>query len=331
MGSNPTPSASTARQIFFHRRSSHVLEPRRFETPFVPILIATVQLPPFDSGDLFVDQLPWALTYTYDFYHAWIGFARNGIFSHVWSLAVEEQFYLLFPFLILHLAPETLKRVFVVIAFLGPAIRYATWFASETRLLPFLGLEPDMVVYVLPFSHVDAFVIGGFVALYLRDYVPSGRLLLICLLAVVGTGLLASKFTIDDWHFASLGYPMFMKPALQYVWGYSLFAVAFALFLLRLRRRDFCQPIFENAWLSYLGRISYGLYIVHLPAIVLTHKWMDIPLLEGAPINAERVLSILLALGLTVAVSVLSFELFERHFLALKEIFFAKESPPPRV
>ncbi|MBA3273154.1 MAG: acyltransferase family protein [Chthoniobacterales bacterium] len=122
-----------------------------------------------------------------------------------------------------------------------------------------------------------------------------------------------------------------MKDASKSVWAYSAFSILFGLILLRVRRRDLLRRVFENRVIGYLGKISYGLYLFHLPIIRYISARMGIPLVVDTPMSANRVYSIVLSLVVTVAISIASFELFERHFLALKDVFFAKKAPGANV
>ncbi|MBA3273153.1 MAG: acyltransferase [Chthoniobacterales bacterium] len=197
-------TTSSAREFcvnFYGRRALRIFPAYYLFLLLIPLFIAIVQLP---LGDLFMKQLPWALTYTYDFYHASSAFQRNGMLAHLWSLAVEEQFYIVFPFVVLFASDKLLKWGFVVLMALGPVIRGTIWVVADTHLLPFVFREPDVVVYLLPFSHVDAFVTGGFFAVYLRGYVPTTKLLLSSFAALIALGLETAKLATESWDFASL-------------------------------------------------------------------------------------------------------------------------------
>jgi peptidoglycan/LPS O-acetylase OafA/YrhL len=103
----------------------------------------------------------WAATYTYDFYAASKSFHLTHIFSHLWSLAVEEQFYLVWPIAILLTPAHRLKAILLFVMISGPVFRLLiAWMAVHSPISHIFG-PMSLVVYVLPLSHVDAFAMGG--------------------------------------------------------------------------------------------------------------------------------------------------------------------------
>lgn len=259
--------------------------------------------------DRFVAQLPWALTYTYNFYHAGSSFEHTHLLSHFWSLAVEEQFYLLWPLLIFLAPQKHLKMLLVLAIALGPVFRLliATVFASDTSgmFLP----RVDLVVYVLPFSHIDAFAIGGFFALYQSS--RSSLYTWLLLLFILTVGYLTQYISTGGVDLLSLGYHYFMYE--KFIWGYSLLSLFFAFVLVQVRDERFMPLLFNNPWLHYLGKISYGLYVFHFPIIWVASRFVLGPKL------------VLVSLVLTVIVSALSYELFEKKITALKDVYFPRK------
>jgi len=87
------------------------------------------------------------------------------------------------------------------------------------------------------------------------------------------------------------------------------------------------SSLFKNKILGYLGKISYGLYVYHFVGLELARN------LTNAYVSDERLLVypatvLLLSLGITVAISMISYQFLERPFLRLKERFtFIKSRP----
>lgn len=260
--------------------------------------------------DRFIEQFPWALTYTYDFFAASVMFKPNHFVSHFWSLAVEEQFYLLWPLLIFFVGRQHIRSLLLITIFLGPIFRLLISEIVIAGAFPFLDSCIDRVVYVLPFSHIDAFATGGFFALYQQSKSNGATWIAVFVMLLLGYSIqYASTGAVV---LSSLGYLPFMKN--NYLLGYSIVNIFFAFVLLQVRDRKFVPTLFESEFLYYMGKISYGLYVFHLPIL-----WMIKFMFSGK-------LGIFISLLLTVLISSISYELYERRFILMKDMFFPKNS-----
>lgn len=263
-----------------------------------------------ETWHLFLEQLPWAATYTYNFFHISSSYEYTPLITHFWSLAVEEQFYLLWPLLIFWINPRYIKVFLVFIVLLSPAIRFLILNIATENTLGLLNERVDFVVHFITFSHFDAFAIGGFFALYKRS---TSNIFILCLIvSVLGLGYATEFAATGKIKLLSLGYSHFMVD--KYIWGYTLINLVFAYVLVQLKDGKFLSIIFENKYLHYLGEISYGLYIFHFPMI-----WM-VGQVTLWPLN------IILSLLLTILISSLSYEYFEKRLINMKDDLFPKHS-----
>jgi len=261
--------------------------------------------------DRFINQLPWALTYTYDFFQASALFQHTPLVTHFWSLAIEEQFYLIWPLLIFLTNQKNLKKFHLVIIFIGPLIRLATALIAASYGTAVFNTPIDLVIYTLPFSHIDAFAIGGYFALY-RDVKSSASTWwLIALVILFGYSI--TYLSTGEFQISTLGYPHFMKD--KFIWGYSVLNFLFAYILVQIKNKRFLPLLFENQALHYLGKISYGLYVYHFAFV-----WLIKYVVSGDHYYVRYILSLLI----TILVSAISYELFEKRFLGLKDKFFPK-------
>lgn len=268
------------------------------------------------------EQWLYAATYLYDFFYASAAFRETPLLSHFWSLAVEEQFYLVWP-LFIWLAPkEKLNRYLCGIALAGPVVRFATYLVYLRFDVSGFIQDPTRAVYGLPFSHFDAFAIGGLLALVRGEQWRRAAWPLA--LATCCAGLGTQYFVAGHVGWKSMGYPPFMSGEWKLVWGYSLLNLTFAGILRAVKTQSFLPPLFSFPPIQYLGKISYGLYVYHFPVIWLLQRGGS-GSRPSLPLDAAM-------LAATVAVSALSYELFEKKFIALKDKWFSKgEKPPPRV
>lgn len=259
-------------------------------------------------------QLPYAVTYLYDFFYVSAAFQDTPLLVHFWSLAVEEQFYLVWPLFIWLTPRDKLTRSLCLIALAGPLARLAAYaFYCRVGGAGFVQ-DPSQVIYGLPFSHFDAFAIGGWSALLGKTNWKRSAWILTGIACVAGIG---TQFIVNG-HIGlkSLGYPPFMSGEWKSVWGYSLLNLTFAAILRAVKSNSFLPPLFSNPCVQYLGRISYGLYVYHFPVIWLfRNRWTD---------GLHPFLLDVGALAATIAVSALSYELFEKKCIALKDKWFGK-------
>lgn len=259
------------------------------------------------------DQMPWALTYTFDFLNASKSFEQTPWFGHLWSLSVEEQFYLIWPGLLFIVSKNHLNKFLLASILMGPVLRLLITIIQQSGTLFFLAERTDLVIYCLPFSHYDAFAIGGYFALYKtsdKSNVTTLALLYLTILIGYVTQYLATG-SIDLF---TLGYSYALHD--QYIWGYSLINLVFAKVIAQFKDGKFFPVLFDSSILRYLGKISYGLYVFHLPILALVAY-------VNPSLSARGVA--LVSFGLTILVGALSYELFEKRFLGLKTKFFPKE------
>jgi peptidoglycan/LPS O-acetylase OafA/YrhL len=233
---------------------------------------------------------------------------------HLWSLAVEEQFYLLWPLILLFATqrmPSPRRGVLHLTL---------TLFAFTLAFLVAVYGNP----WVFPFhSHFDYFLftqcgallLGAALALRMRSrgsetHAELNYRALPALLFGLGLYLIASlqshTFNLDSRAQYVLGLP-----------GVSIAATALIFLALRpgLPRTLLSTPV-----LCFVGRISYGVYIYQLLLQPIIHELAlaIIPLGHGLPYFTMR---FFLALALTLLTAWLSFHLIEQPFLRLKYQF----------
>jgi len=299
---------------FYGRRSLRIF-PLYFFYLLLISIIAYVLLEHFnyDVNDRLArthEQLIYALTYTYNFFAMSSSYEQTQTITHFWSLAVEEQFYLIWPLVIFLLHKTSIKNALLMIIISGPIIR----FLLAQLVLSDSGIgfgDLDIVVYTFTLSNFDAFAIGGYFALYGKNVNNIKIFALFVSLVIIG--LVTDYMAGIEFNFRSFGYQAFMRDGYKYIWAFSLFSILFALILVNIRDKKFIPIIFENGIFAYLGKISYGLYVYHFPIVYFaTHELADIPFYIRAPI----------ILCITIAISALSFHFLEKRFLDKKDEWF---------
>lgn len=268
--------------------------------------------------ELFHEQFPYALIYIYNFYAASPLFERYSSFlTHLWSLAVEEQFYILWPLLIFLVPRARYKTAFLSVIGLSAVFRLWIFTRTPETMPSFLVSEPLRVIYFLPFSHLDAFALG---ALLTVTDLPKTRLqFIIFLLGLPVLGIVTDALVNGTWAgIANLGFPLLLPYASKAVWGYTLLNYFFALLIFGVARLGWFQRFLEFRPIAYLGKISYGLYVYHFAIIwFLTTPF---GLSSNTPVPFWNAAASLL---MTVLVAGLSYRLLEKPLIDLKDRFFA--------
>lgn len=237
--------------------------------------------------------------------------------NHFWSLAVEEQFYFVWPMLVFLVCDRRrLMRLAVVLSVCALAIRVALCIHPTPYRM---GL-----VHAWTLCRMDTLMIGGWLALALRgDRAPVSRRAAAVWFWTAAMVMIAYAVGHPR---ADLGNSILIGTV-----GYSMCAIAFAaLIYLSLDLDSRWNRFFQMRWLRSFGKYSYGIYVLHI--FVGYVSGMAVRSLLGTSIRlylAPRLHSRLLAIGieflLTVAVvyaaAYVSYNVYEVRFLRLKRYF----------
>ncbi len=226
-----------------------------------------------------------------------------------WSLAIEEQFYLILPLLIRFLPTRYLIPLLIGLILSAPILR---------TLLFVTVPHPDLVVYVLTPCRADALLLGVLCAYAMRkprwrDYFQRNLKALYGLLLIFagGTAMLAlshSSFALASW---------------GYTWLAGMYATL--LVIVMTAKAGLAPRLFKNRTLRWLGAIAYGTYLFHQAFNGLMHSL----LLNQQPriaIWADLIVS-LMAVALTLGVALLSWCYFERPLVAVGHQVRYNDSP----
>jgi peptidoglycan/LPS O-acetylase OafA/YrhL len=217
--------------------------------------------------------------------------------SPLWSISVEEQFYLGWPLLLRVFGMNLIKQLAIGMLAVALTVRV---------LLAALGVE-GAGVWCNTLARLDPIALGALLAFVLRGRTPSlntGYRLLLCGLAVV-SWLLVARYMSKDGPTSIISYAVSALASVSLLVGF-----------LTTNSRFLYRPPFT--WLVYLGRISYGLYVFHLFALTLMSKLLVIPVLQ-IQLNFER--RLLFSFLLTVILAAVSYRWLEQPFLRLKKRF----------
>lgn len=249
----------------------------------------------------------------------WIGSVLHywpGRYSHLWSLAIEEQFYLVFAPLLLLLATRRHRAVCVaiVVAGLGSllAMRAAHW--------------PEITIYTHPLTNFWLLALGGIGGLMiagrasrLRGWLGHGMTLFALSLALVG-------FCATEPRWREVDSPLLFT-AVSALYGMCIAALVCSI---ACCRNAFVIGLLETGWLVSFGRISYGFYLYHNLIPDLTRNHHAAALFGGTVPVWAHVVGIAGSFVISLAMAMLSWRLIEEPILRLKSRPASAASPSRR-
>jgi peptidoglycan/LPS O-acetylase OafA/YrhL len=267
-------------------------------------------LPYFDffavpGQDIFFQQNFWGNLLLYAFFMPNLAFAIYTTavpnIGQSWSIGVEEQFYLLWPLLI-RKSKNVLKSILwiagIIIALKGLILLSA----------PFVKIEVLVVLKkFLAMSKLECMALGGLGA-YLLFNKKDQILRIVYKPLTQITSVIMIPILI-----------YFIPNALEDIL-HLLFSISFLVIILNVAGNENSILRFENRVLQYLGRISYGFYMFHVMCIVFTIHTLDKYIgLNNDITTPQHILLYGISFLLTVAVSSLSYHIFEMAFIRLKD------------
>jgi len=230
---------------------------------------------------------------------------------------VEEQFYLVWPFVVRHTTPRRLLKVAIALAVVAFASRLAFRLAGVGEGGP----------YMFTICRMDALALGAAVAALLR--IPeyhvravawrSGVALAVGALFVLG--LVATR-----------GYPRTTFSGQTF--GYTILALTFAALVLLAvldheRGRGWVGAVFQNAVLRSFGKYSYAIYLFHQPLNQMVGTPVFHELLPHGAGLAAGSLYVVSGSAASYVLALASYHGYEKHFLALKRYFVPGRRPDP--
>lgn len=289
---------------FYARRTLRI-----FPLYYLTLVIFLILVPLFkiniEGLNYFLKNQVWFWVY----FQNWLFIAKpphnNLLLTHLWSLAVEEQFYLIWPFIILIVKNTKSLFLFMFLLLLTIiALRYFIWMYK---------IENFAYFNLYTFSRIDGICIGSMLALFrkinkkaLYKFTP------VIVFTLAGLNFLFYFFNRQA---------QFSLPFMAII-GYTTFAALFG-FLINEgveENNKVIKIIFTNRILRFFGRISYSLYVFHWPLHLLTFpillNWLSSYISNSNFLQiGGAIITTLAGIGL----SIISYYYFELPFLRLKK------------
>jgi peptidoglycan/LPS O-acetylase OafA/YrhL len=230
---------------------------------------------------------------------------NNNFLNHFWSLALEEQFYLISPLIILLIKPIQKIISFLLILLLILLV---------SRLLTWL-LQFDNISYadLYTFTRIDGLCVGSILAVFKyqgnTEMGKRNKFLILILFILIFIALPFIKVFYNS-RIPYLACCLF--PAVALFWGLIVWT--------SINPENFLFKIFNSRVLIYLGKISYGVYIFHWPITWLFNSGLLVfPGLYNS--MTANLFKSVISTSVAIILAIISYYTYERFFLGLKKYF----------
>jgi peptidoglycan/LPS O-acetylase OafA/YrhL len=311
------------RILLVDRETPHALRDfltRRFIRIFPTYYLLLAVLVPAMMWEEIVACATYTTNYAFLFMH------RSSYMGHAWSLAVEEQFYLIWSPIVILLTTRASRRVILFVAFpitiatCLAAFVFGDWVAHPEQMEKLLMHGAT--------TRIGALGVGSLLAYHEVWVRRGGKRLVILVVATAGFALLLSQESLSRLGLMQMMFdvaPDGVKPRnfLVALRLFSVPAVALAWVMLAVGTTGSASPwglVLRAPLMRGIGRISYGLYLYHYPIFRKVRMMADDP-------NAPEDWTLVVGIVLTFAVAIASYYLIERPLMRWGKRFRAPVEP----
>jgi peptidoglycan/LPS O-acetylase OafA/YrhL len=235
------------------------------------------------------------------------------LMAPLWSLAVEEHYYLVWPVLVYLLRKQRLIHVCLALTAVAVLLRL--------YLINTVSSSEHEILYRWTVTRMDSLLIGSLLAIIVtmdrwRMFLAQWRTrLFVCAAAALLAVIYCNERSLDGTVMTSVGFTVI-----------ALFFASLLSAVTGMEKTRWPVRLFDNGVLRSVGKYSYAMYIVHVVvnSLVSTHV-----VLRFVPSPSARLLLLFpLTTIITYAIAWCSWHLFEKHFLSMKRYFVHKRVEP---
>lgn len=277
---------------------------------YLTLFLCLIILPLFRLGYIdisyFTKNQLWLWIYGQNWLYIFDRPHGTNLLLHLWSLAVEEQFYLFWPVTILLVRkPKILLLIAAILLALVICTRLIIW-ANQIE-----GID----YYLLcTFTRIDGICIGCILALIMQinpEWIRKYTLPFVLSFAAINLVFyyINKNRSFSLPYLAIIGYTSF-----AFVFGYLVYEIT-------TKKSMIIDFLFNNRPMKFFGKISYGLYVFHWPVFVLLFPVFQKLLVNQFVLSArtaDKLSSVIVTL-IGILISTLSYRYFESYFLNLKK------------
>lgn len=287
------------------------------------------------DGDIPI-SIPYLLSYTYNWasivqFFQSLDYTASNLTVHLWTLSLEEQFYLFFPFIIYFFNNKQLKIIIVLAIIVAPICRWLMYIWG-------MHINPNDLVWIarniarLPPLQMDALAFGAALAIFDFDFIKRPlrwfTIMTVAIFAIyIGNILYVQFIQGTDFYTITYGRHIVERWILHnYLFSYIFTLVNFwcMLAMLCIKKGIRFKGILELPIFTMIGKYSYSIYIFHLPLVFIYTKILQrhIP---ATFINNHITLEIglfIVYFSILMIITSFCYKYIESYFLAFKKKIF---------